>query len=73
VPASPSAGEVEQFTGFGEARAELVQHVDHALELRALAAQFLGTLRLVPDRGVFELPQHLGQALALALVVKDTP
>ena len=43
------------------------------LEPGALAAEFLGALRLVPDGRILEFPQHLGQALAAAVVVKETP
>ena len=37
------------------------------------AAELLRAFRVLPDGGVLELPQHLGQAFTLALVVKGTP
>jgi len=37
-----------------------------------LAAQFLGTFRIVPDLGIFHLLVEEGQAFALVVVVKDT-
>ena len=52
---------------------ELVERADDGLELGALAAEFLGAVGLVPDGRILELAQDLGQALAAALVVKDTP
>ncbi len=42
-------------------------------QARALAAELLGPLGLVPDRRVFELAAHLFEALLLAVVLKETP
>jgi hypothetical protein len=47
--------------------------MDDLLELRALPPQGLGSLRLTPYLRILELTGHLRQALALAVVVKDTP
>jgi hypothetical protein len=40
--------------------------------LRALPAKGLGTFLVVPNIGLFEFALDLGQALRLALIVKDT-
>ncbi len=66
-------GQLEQLAGLAEARAQLVEHVDDALELGAFAAEFLGALGLGPDGGVLEFAQDLGQPFAALVVVKDTP
>jgi hypothetical protein len=64
--------ELEKLAGFVQADAEAIQCADDTLELGAFTAQLLRTLRLAPDRGVFEFAQDFGQALGAALVVKDT-
>ena len=43
------------------------------LELRALLAELLRALRIVPDVRVFELARHFFEALGLRVEVKDTP
>jgi hypothetical protein len=65
--------EIEQLAGFGQPLAQLVERGDDGVELGALAAELLRALGLLPDGRVLELAQDLGQALALALVVKGTP
>jgi len=42
-------------------------------EPRALAVQFLGTIRLVPDVRLLQLALDLGETFRAAIVVKDTP
>jgi hypothetical protein len=39
----------------------------------ALAAQFLGVRRVVPDVWIFELAVYFGQTIMFVIVVKDTP
>jgi len=41
--------------------------------LSALAPQSLGLVRIVPDFGILQLGEDLGQPFLLAGVVKDTP
>jgi hypothetical protein len=41
--------------------------------LSALATQFLGALRVIPDGGAFELASYFFESLALDVEVKDTP
>jgi hypothetical protein len=65
--------QVEQFTRLGQPLPQLVERRDDAFELGPLAAEFLSTVGLLPDGGVFEFAQDLGQPLALAIVVKGTP
>jgi hypothetical protein len=50
-----------------------VDRLDDTLELGALAAQLLRTLRLAPDGRVFEFAQDLGQSFGFARIVKGTP
>jgi hypothetical protein len=66
-------GQLEEFARLGQTRAQPVERPDYGLELGALASQLLGALRLAPDRGILELAQDFGKALAACLVVKDTP
>ena len=63
----------EQLMRIGKRGRQLIKASDDFLQLRALLAQRLGPLRLVPDVRLFQLPLHLGQAFGLALIVKDTP
>jgi hypothetical protein len=56
-----------------EVAPQVVDGLDHGLQRFLLAAQFLGTLGVVPDRGVLERRVDLVQAQGLAVVVKDTP
>jgi hypothetical protein len=46
--------------------------VDDFLELRALLAELLRPLRILPDIRLLELPRDLLQALILIVVIKDT-
>jgi hypothetical protein len=46
--------------------------VDDVLELRALLAELLRPLRILPNIRLFELPGDFLQALVLAVVIKDT-
>jgi hypothetical protein len=64
--------QVEQFAGVPQPGRQLVQADDDVLELRTLLTERLGALRLIPDIGLFEFAPNLGQALRLAIVVKDT-
>jgi hypothetical protein len=42
------------------------------LELGALLAEFLCTVRVVPDARLFEFPNYFLQTLVLVVVIKDT-
>jgi hypothetical protein len=66
-------GHVEQLAGIGQAGGQLVQGVDDLRQRRALAAQFLGVFRFVPDCRIFKLAIDFDQTLMLLIVVKDTP
>jgi hypothetical protein len=46
--------------------------VDDFLELGALLAELLGTLRVAPNVRLLELAADFLQALALVVVIKDT-
>jgi hypothetical protein len=47
--------------------------MDHALQLPAFLAQRLGAFGVVPDLGVFQFAQNLGQSFLFGFEVKDTP
>ncbi|BFT61528.1 hypothetical protein PMm318_A22870 [Pseudomonas moorei] len=64
---------VQQVAAIGQTGVQLVQGFDDLGQRRALAAQFLGVLRFVPDIRIFKLAIDLGQTLMLLIVVKDTP
>jgi hypothetical protein len=49
--------ELEQIARFGERRFERRDGADDLVELGALAPELLRVLRLVPDRGILELPR----------------
>lgn len=56
----------------GELAAELVQRDDYVVQGLLFPAQFLGTLGVVPDRGVFERGVDRPQSFSFGIVVKDT-
>ena len=66
-------GQFEQFAGAGEVVAERADAIDDAVERRALLAELLRALRVVPDVRVFQLAAYFLEPFALAVVVKDTP
>jgi hypothetical protein len=66
-------GQFEQFAGTGEVVAERTDAVDDAVERRALLAELLRALRVVPDVRVFQLAAYFLEPFAFAVVVKDTP
>ena len=64
---------LEQIGAIGEPGLQLIHVQDDAFEHRPFLTEGLGPFLVVPDVRVFEFAQHLGQALLLGLVVKDTP
>jgi len=66
-------GHVQQVTAIGQAGVQFVEGVDDLRQRSALAPQFLGVFRFVPDTRIFKLAVDLGQTLMLLIVVKDTP
>jgi hypothetical protein len=66
-------GHCQQIGAIGQASHQLVDREDHGLQRCALFAKGLRPLLVIPDIGILEFAQYLGQALFLALVVKDTP
>jgi len=65
--------EFEQFARAVEAFGQVADAVDGLVEQRAFAAQGLRTRGVVPDVRAFEFAVDFFQALALGVVVKDTP
>ena len=65
--------QLQQLSGIGQAAVQDFDGVDHQLECGALAAEFLGPLRLLPDTGLAQLELDFRQAVFLDRVVKDTP
>jgi hypothetical protein len=66
-------GQFQQFAGAGQAFLDVADAVDGLVQQRTLAAQLLGVLGVVPDVRAFQLAVYFFQALALGIVVKDTP
>jgi hypothetical protein len=65
-------GQGQQLAGVLEPIGHAVERAHDLLQAGALAAQLLGLVRRVPDRGVFQLPAYLGEPLALEVVLKGT-
>ncbi len=63
----------EQLAGVGKALRQAADAADDLLQPGALAAQFLGARRIVPDLGIFQFAGDFLEAFTLGLVVKDTP
>src|SRR5690606_24697034 len=66
-------GQVEQFGGADQAIGQVADAVDGLVEQGALAPQRLRALGVVPDVRVLELALYFLEALALRVVVKETP
>jgi hypothetical protein len=66
-------GQLEQLAGAAQALGQAADAVDGLVEQRALAAQRLGALGIVPDVRVLQLALYFLEPLALAVVVKETP
>ena len=64
---------IQQIAGFAERVGQRADAADDALEIRALLAELLRALRVVPDVRVFELARDFFEALGLHIEVKDTP
>jgi acid stress-induced BolA-like protein IbaG/YrbA len=56
----------------GEIAVEVAQGDDDAFEGLALAADFLGARRVIPQRGVFAQLDQFFETAGFGLVVKDT-
>ena len=63
---------LQQIIRVRQTRSQRIQRCNHLLEPRPFLTQGLGTIRLIPDIGLFELALDFGQALRLTVVVKDT-
>jgi hypothetical protein len=66
-------GQVQQFAGLAQPVFQAGDAVDVLLQAGTLATQGLGVFGVVPDVRVLEFPVYFFQALALGIVVKDTP
>jgi hypothetical protein len=66
-------GKLKQLGGIGEPGGQPVENEDDVFQLCPLLAECLCPLGFVPDIGILEFALYFGQALRLALVVKDTP
>jgi len=66
-------GELQQFAGLAKTLLQAGDTVDVLLQAGAFATQGLGVLGIVPDIRALELAVYFFQALALGIVVKDTP
>lgn len=59
--------------GVACAAGQRFQRLDNVLKRCALSAEFLCTLRIVPDAGLGKLVFDFCQALLASIKVKDTP
>jgi hypothetical protein len=66
-------GQLQQFDRSAQAFFQAGDAVDVLFQAGALAAQGLGVFGVVPDVWAFQLAVYFFQALALGVVVKDTP
>jgi hypothetical protein len=66
-------GQVQQLRGAGQSLAQCADAVDRLVQQGTLTAEGLGAFGAVPDGRVLELPLDFLQALALGVVVKETP
>jgi hypothetical protein len=65
--------EIEQVAGLAERIGQRADPADDAIEIRALLAELLRALRVVPDVRIFELARDFFEAFGLRIEVKDTP
>jgi hypothetical protein len=65
--------QVKELAAVAEPTGNDIELRDRPFQPRTLAAEFLGTLRRVPDLRVLELAVYLLESLALAVVLKGTP
>ena len=65
--------QIEQIGRLAERIGQRADAADDAIEIRALLAELLRALRVVPDVGAFELARDFLEALGLRIEVKDTP
>ena len=66
-------GELQQLDGIGHRAGGRVHLLDLGGEARALLAELLGLLGLLPDGGVFEFAADFLEPLFLQIVLKETP
>jgi len=66
-------GQIEQIARFGQALGQAADAADDTLQARTFLAEFLRTLRIVPDVRIFEFTGDFFEPLGLGLEVKDTP
>ncbi|MCP1484105.1 hypothetical protein J3D48_000418 [Pseudomonas fluorescens] len=66
-------GHVQQVAAIGQTGVQFVEGIDDLCQRGALATQFLGVFRFVPDAWIFKLAIDFSQTLMLLIVVKDTP
>ena len=67
------AGQLDQILRIGASALEAVDGADYVLEGRALAAQRLGPLRVIPDAGLGQFKFYFRKAFPSLIDVKDTP
>jgi len=65
-------GDLQQLRGVAKAPAQPIQAGDDLFEFRALPAEVLGAIRIVPDAGLLEFAGYFLKAFVLVVVIKDT-
>jgi hypothetical protein len=63
---------IQELACVAQTAAQAIEIVDDFLELRALLAELLRPLRILPNIRLLELPGDFLQALVLVVVIKDT-
>ena len=63
---------LQELARVAQAASQPIEIVDDLLELRALPAELLRAIRIVPDTRLLELASYFLQALVLVVVIKDT-
>jgi hypothetical protein len=66
-------GHVEQLISVAEACSQIIDKHNDLLQRRPFLSKRLRSIRFIPDIGLFQLALNFGQALRLAVIVKDTP
>ena len=66
-------GNIQQAFGVFQAGGEVIDGLDYQLKIRALFAQRLRPLGVVPDAWLLQFALNFDQSLTTLIVVKDTP
>jgi hypothetical protein len=65
-------GKLQEASSVRQPCGQFAEGSHHAVQFRALAAECLRALGIIPDTRFFQLALDFGQAFRLAVIVKDT-